>query len=116
MESDEEIRNEKEIAVLKNKLEYIEKDIAEMKRIQEEHGKLIQDSSKEGLDMLGQINVIKSMLEDIAKRRVRFVDVFIAVCVLLAGAISAYSAMQANQVSRELLELTKQSLRVVNGG
>ncbi len=114
--NDEEKINENELMRLKTKLEYVEKDIAAIKKIQEEHGKLIQDSVKEGVKMFEQIDTIKIMLESMAKRRVRFVDVFIAVCVLLAGAISAYSAMQANQVSRELLELTKQSLRVVNGG
>jgi hypothetical protein len=116
MENDEEKSNEKEIAVLKNKLEYIEKTIADIKRIQEGHEKLIQDSAKEGIKMFEQIETIKGILEDMAKRRIRFVDVAIALGVLAVGIISAYSAIQANQVSRELLELTKQSLKVVNGG
>jgi hypothetical protein len=116
MTNDEEKRNRDELTQLKTKLEYVEKDIAAMKKIQEEHGKLIQESAKEGVKMFEQIDTIKGMLEDIAKRRIRFVDVAIALGVLAVGIISAYSAIQANQVSRELLELTKQSLNAVQGG
>jgi len=72
MDNDEEKRNREELTQLKTKLEYVEKDIAAMKKIQEEHGKLIQESAKEGVKMFEQIDAIKNMLEDIAKRRYIF--------------------------------------------
>lgn len=97
----------KDIENLKTRMETNEKEILKIIDEQKEQRKLLQESEIKDEKMSNEIQSIKLMLSDLIGRKVRFIDVLIAVGMLAVGAISAYSAIQSNELTKILIHLSE---------
>jgi septal ring factor EnvC (AmiA/AmiB activator) len=98
---------EKEIASLQARMNSVEKDIEEIKDEQMKTRDELKKSAKESTEMAGEIKVIKGMLEDMSKRKMRGVDVAIALGVLISGSIGAYASIRMIELTKIMVELSK---------
>lgn len=96
----------KDIENLKTRMNINENEIIKIKMEQKEQRRLLQESELKDEKMSGQIESIKNMLVDLVSRKVRLIDIIIALGMLLIGAISAYSAIQANELTKTIIELS----------
>jgi len=101
----------KEITDLKRRIETAETNIDKIVKEQKEHSKLLQEAELKDEKMSNDITTIKNMLEDLLKKKVRTIDIIIALAVLFTSAMSALAAAQSNELTKIIIEISKQSLK-----
>jgi hypothetical protein len=100
-----------DIENLKTRMFIIEGEIDDVKKEQGEQRKAMHEAAMESEKMSGKIEAIKSILEEMAKAKIRGVDIIIAIGVLLVGAMSAYAAIQNNSIATAMFELSKHTIK-----
>jgi predicted nuclease with TOPRIM domain len=104
----------KEMTDLKRRMQNAEDDIQCILKEQKEHRNLLQQAEMKDQKMAGELLSIKTILEELKeefkKRKIRLIDVSIAIAVLLTGALGVYVAIQANELTKIMIELSKQTI------
>jgi hypothetical protein len=100
----------REITDLKARIKTAECNIEGIIKEQKEHRKLLQEAELKDEKMSSDINTIKNMLEDLLKKKIRTIDVIIALAVLFTSAMSVLTAAQSNELTKIIIEISKQAL------
>jgi hypothetical protein len=98
----------KAISELYSRLEVVEDEVARLRDGQDDIRRELKDSALGSVNMTKDLEFIKNALGDMARKKVRSVDVLIAVVVLIFAGVSAYSAVQNNHLTQLMLEISKQ--------
>jgi hypothetical protein len=100
------------VASLEARVKTIENDFAEIKDEQSKLRDCIHGAELESSKMGGKITNIENILVEMAKKKMRTVDVAILIIGLAIGATSAYAAIQNNQLTRVMVQISQE----LNGG
>lgn len=99
--------NPERIAKLEEQAKQFDCDIQELKEAYQRVRNDIHASELESSKMSGKIVNIENILLDMAKRKLRMVDIVILVIGLAIGATSAYAAIQNNNLTRVMIQIEK---------
>lgn len=99
--------HDREIGELKTRLDSVEKTLDRFRDTQDDIDMRMRCVEKDNNSMAEKLAMIMGMLEKMEKKKMRLVDVLIAVVGVAIAGGSFYASIQSNNIARMVMELSK---------